>query len=231
MRTPRNIMVLDTETVGTYGSPLVHDIGYVILSKGEIVCKKRFLVKELHVNGKWILDTSDFYQGYKKDYAKARKQEMILPFGEIIKELWSDVRKYSVSCISAYNLKFDITALKYSEKFFCNSQKIISKIEKKKLLCLWNLACETIGQTAQFIQWAYENGCIKPESGNIITSAEIMYRYVTNDTSYIECHTALNDALDESEIFKYIKKNFKGSCDYGLKNNCWMKVQKNRIDK
>ena len=228
MRTPKNIMVLDTETVGTSGSPLVHDLGYVILSKGEIVCKKRFLVKELHVNGKWILDTSDFYQGYKKDYSKARKQERILNFGEILKELWLDIRKYSVSCISAYNLQFDIRAIKYSEEFFCNSQKTISKIEKKKLLCLWNLACDTVGQTAHFVQWAYENGRIS-EKGNISTSAETMYRYITNDVAYIECHTALNDALDESEIFNYIKKHFKGSCDYGLKHSCWMKVQKNKI--
>ena len=229
MRTPRNIMILDTETIGTFGSPLVHDLGYIVLSKGEIVCKKRFLVKELHVNGKWILDTSDFYQGYKKDYAKARKQEMVLNFSEILKELWSDVRKHNVSCIGAYNLQFDIKAIKYSEEFFCHSQKIISKIEKKKLLCLWNLACNTVGQTAQFVQWAYENNCISAK-GNISTSAETMYKYITNDVTYIECHTALSDALDESEIFKYIKRHFKGSCDYGLKYSCWMKVQKNRIN-
>jgi hypothetical protein len=210
MRTPRNIMILDTETIGTFGSPLVHDLGYVVLSKGEIVCKKRFLVKELHVNGKWILDTSDFYQGYKKDYAKARKQEMVLNFSEILKELWSDVRKHNVSCIGAYNLQFDIKAIKYSEEFFCHSQKTISKIEKKKLLCLWNLACNTVGQTAQFVQWAYENDCISSK-GNISTSAETMYRYITNDVAYVECHTALNNALDESEIFKYIKRHFKGS--------------------
>lgn len=224
MRTTTNIMILDTETVGTFGTPLVHDIGYVILSKNEIVCKKRFLVKELHQKAKWILETSDFYSKYSKDYRKARKEEKVVLFSEIIKEMSQDLRKYKVNTISAYNLAFDIRAISYTEKFFCDTQKFTEKLNKKKLLCIWNLACDTIGKTAQFVQWAYENGKVS-EKGNISTSAETMYQYINNNVNYIECHTALQDSIDETNILRYIKKHFKGSVEYGLKYNCWMKVQ------
>ena len=37
-------------------------------------------------------------------------------------------------------------------------------------------------------------------------TAEIIYRYITNDSDFIEQHTGLEDVLIEKEIFTYLYK-------------------------
>ena len=231
MRTRNNVMVLDTETVGTFGTPLIHDFGFTIVDKNfNILHKDIFLIAELHSEGKWILNTSDFYNEYKKEYAKARKTEKILYWADAVDEIIKAVKEYNVTTFSAYNLQFDYKAIKYTEQMFNRkSQKLAKLIDQKNknLLCIYNLACETILQSPQFHQFAEENGYIS-SAGNIQTSAEVCYRYITKNTGYIEKHTALSDAEDETEILHYIVRNVKGnkSMQYGLYYNCWRKAQK-----
>lgn len=230
MKTRNNIMILDTETVGTFGQPLIHDLGYVIVDKNfNVLRKDRFLVKELHILGKWILKTSDFYQEYAKDYYTARKEEKILAWSEIASEMVKVIRQYKVTTISAYNLQFDYKAIKYTEELFNNSKRQFAKtldLKSKALLCIYHLACETILDTDEYRNFCEENGYIS-EKGNYKTSAECAYRYITKNTEYDEKHTALSDSMDEKEILEYICKNTKQKkLEYGLFYNCWRKVQR-----
>jgi hypothetical protein len=230
MRTRNNIMVLDTETVGTFGTPLIHDFGFTIIDKDfNVLHKDRKLVKELHEEGKWILKTSDFYNEYAKDYEKARKTEKVLYWKEIVAEVIRCVKEYKVSTFGAYNLQFDYKAIKYTEQLFNREKPSLAKMldtKSKNLLCIYNLACETILQSPQYHQFAEENGYVS-EAGNFQTNAEVCYRYITGETNYKEKHTALSDAEDETEILRYIVRNVKGNknMQYGLYYNCWKKAQ------
>lgn len=226
MKTRNNIMILDTETVGTFGQPLVHDIGYVIIDKDFNILKKdRFLTKELHSIGNWILKTSSFYTERDKDYAHARNTEKVMKWSDISKEIADVIKQYRVTTISAYNLQFDYRAIKYTDELL--SGKHLSKVldhKTKNLLCLYNLACETVLNTDEYRAFCTEQGYIS-ESGNFRTGAEFAYRYLTKDTGYVEKHTALADAEDETEILKYIAQSVKGTPNYGLYYNCWKKAQ------
>ena len=231
MKTRNNIMVLDTETIGTFGTPLIHDIGFTIVDKNfNLLHKDRFLVAELHKDGQWMLKTSDFYNEYAKDYKRARKVEKVAYWKDIANEIVRLAREYKVTTFSAYNLQFDYKAIKYTEQMFNREKQNLAKMidaKTKSLLCIYNLACETILQTPQFHQFAEENGFIS-DAGNYQTSAEVCYRYITKNTTYIEKHTALSDAEDETEILHYIIRNVKGNrnMQYGLHYNCWRKAQK-----
>ena len=228
MKTRNNVMIIDTETVGTWGQPLVHDVGYVIIDrKFNILKKARFLVEELHIQAPWILASSEFYLKYEKDYKTARKHETIMKWKDITKAIQKDMREYKVTTISTYNLAFDYRAIKYTEEMF--KSNILSKIldqKSKSLLCLFNLACETILQGEAYRNYAEQNNFFT-EKGNIKTSAECAYSYITNNPEYKESHTALADAEDEKEILEYIIRNVKGRKDmqYGLHYNSWKKVQ------
>lgn len=228
MRTRNNIMILDTETVGTFGQPMIHDFGYVVIDKNfNILTKGRYLVRELHKQGNWILKTSDFYSDYSKDYEIARKTEQVLPWREISKQVADVVRDYKVTTISAYNLQFDYKAIKYTDEMF-NPQAHLSKVldrKKTALLCMYNLACETILNTDEYRAFAEEHNIRSKSGKNIGTGAQACYQYITGNTEYIEKHTALADAEDEKQILEYICKNVKGATlKYGLYYNCWKKV-------
>ena len=227
MKVRNNIMILDTETIGNFGKPLVHDVGFVIVDKNfTILYKDRILVEELHKKALWLLNSNSFYSERKKDYEMARKTEKIMPWAKISKHMADMIRHYHVGTVSAYNLQFDYRALKYTDDFFSDNH--ISKIldEKSKYkLCIYNLACETILNTENYHNFAKAHNLIS-EKGNYKTNAESAYQYITGNTEYIEKHTSLSDSLDEMEILKYIVRNVK-KCDkkYGLYYNCWMKAQ------
>lgn len=227
MKVRNNIMILDTETVGDFSHPLVHDVGFVIIDKNfTILHKDRVLVKELHVCAKWLLNSSSFYSEHSKDYETARKTEKIMPWNEISKYMANMVHKYHVGTIAAYNLQFDYKALKYTDDFFNDHHfsKVLDEKSKYKL-CIYHLACETILKTDEYHTFAKAHNLIS-EKGNYKTNAESAYKYITNDENYIEKHTALSDAEDEMVILRYIVKNVK-SCTkkYGLYYNCWMRAQ------
>lgn len=230
MKTRNNVMILDTETVGTFKNPLIHDIGFVIIDKNfNILYKDRYLVKELHEDSKWILKTSDFYNEYSKDYNKARKTEKIEYWSDIVEKMISVIHEYKVTTFSAYNLQFDYTAIKYTEQVFNRKSQKLAKMldmKTKNLLCIYNLACETILQSPQYHQFAEEHGLVS-DAGNYQANAQACYRYITGNHAYIEAHTALRDAEDETEILRYIVTHVKGNkrMQYGLYYNCWRKAQ------
>ena len=95
--------------------------------------------------------------------------------------------------------------------------------DKKRLLCIWNLACETILQDKGYKEFCKNNGYIT-QAGNYLTNAETTYKYITKKLNFKEDHTALSDVLIEKEILEYIIKQEKGKVEYGLAYNCWKKV-------
>lgn len=64
MRTKNNLLILDTETVGDFAQPFIHDLGYMIINKDfNNLCERRFLISQAH-NTSWALK-SEFYNTKK----------------------------------------------------------------------------------------------------------------------------------------------------------------------
>lgn len=229
MRTQNNILIVDTETVGTFGSPIVHDVGYKIIDKDfNTLLDKRYLVKELHEVNQFMLWTSDFYCAKQPlyDEVKENKAVEILPWKEIVKIFLNDMRTYKVKVISAYNVAFDYKAFNATNSFFnLGDTKLMDTIDKKTLLCIWQLACDTILDTDDYRDYATMKGFIS-DKGNYLSNAESCYRYLIDDPNFEEEHTALADVEIEKEILEHIVKNCSHKVKYGLAYNCWQKIQK-----
>lgn len=229
MKTQNNVMILDTETVGSFGRPLIHDIGWKIVDKEfNTLQEVRYLVKEFHEEQQWVLNASDFYRTKHSLYKKAiaDKEVELKPWKEIEKEMLNALRTYKVKVLSAYNLAFDYKALKYTNHFFnVENEKFMSVIDKKTFLCIWNLACDTILDTDDYRQYATMKNFIS-EKGNYLTNAESCYAYLIGNEDFEEEHTALADVQIEVEILKYIVTKCKGKVKYGLAYSCWQRVQK-----
>ena len=224
MKISNNIMIIDTETFSA--THLVHDVGYVIIDKDfNILHTNRMLTYEFHKLAPQLLKNDRFYTDYEKNYNKARLTEKVMRWCDISKEIASDIKKYNVKVISAYNLAFDYKALQNTDTFF-KSNAVTRAITAKtrKLLCIYNLACGKLLNTNKYHKFAKLHNLIS-NKGNYKTSAEAAYRYITNYTEYNEKHTALSDAQDEKIILEYIIKHNKGSVKYGLFYNCYKKAQ------
>lgn len=84
------------------------------------------------------------------------------------------------------------------------------------LFDLWGLSCKYILNNDEYKQQCIDNNW-KSQSGKYYkTSAETTYRFITNNDEFIESHTAVEDAIIESEIFVEILKATKNKFDIGI---------------
>lgn len=232
MKKIKNILVLDTETTGDFSQPMIYDFGYKIVTPtGEVLCTRNAIVKEIFEN-KFVIQKA-YYASKMTEYRKMIEQGQIeyKSFKSIIKQFIDDARKHKVEIISAYNLAFDMKAINATMRL-CYSQgddeKIIEKLinqKNKKLLCIWNLACETILDTDEYREFATSKGWIS-EAGNYKTNAEVTYTYISGLEEFTEKHMALDDVNIEIDILLHILKNYDGNLTYGLHYGSWKKVQK-----
>mgnify|MGYP003334756215 FL=1 len=79
-------------------------------------------------------------------------------------------------------------------------QKILDT--KVEFYDIWTMAVNTLCKQKTFLANAKFT-----KSGNIITNAETVYNYVNDTEDFVEEHTALSDAIIESEILARVFAN------------------------
>lgn len=227
MRYKNNITVFDTETTGDFNTPLIYDIGwYSLNNKLETVDIQEYLVKEIFESH--VLMNSAYYASKKPMYEQRVKEGLIelKPFREILKDLMTSMGRNG-KVLGAYNIAFDHRAILATTKLVASDMldKVEKWLAKTELLCIWNLATDTILARPEFKEMAIEQGWVSGK-GNIKTSAEIAYRVLSGDYEFIEEHTALKDVEIEVAILRECLTEYKGNVSYGAKYGCWQKVNK-----
>lgn len=115
-------------------------------------------------------------------------------FGYICQQMMRAFREYSVTTAFAYNSDFDDRVFNFNcEWFKCNNPFDTIPIKDIRPLAIHSLVDE------QYKRFCDEHGYFT-ESGNYSTTAEIMYRYIKQNTEFVEAHTALDDAIIETDI-------------------------------
>ena len=205
-------LTIDTEACSTKYkgkvSPikaLTYDIGWIIHDKAGIVVKKRsFIVAEIFFGEKYRynMETAYFHEKIPSYLEKIAKGEIfVAPIAIIHKIFLKDVTDYKVKAVIAYNAVFDRTALNNTIREITNHE--ISKFYDGEWWCSWKMAKAKVAKTPTYKKFCEKNNYIT-EKGNYQTTAEIMYRYLTKNTDFIEAHTGLEDVMIEKEIFAYI---------------------------
>lgn len=222
-------LVLDTETAGTIAKPLVYDLGFAIINrKGEIMETRSFVCKEVFCNG--VEMANAFYGSkvpqYIEDIAEGKRS--LTTFGNAVAEMMGLAEKYNVSEICAYNLSFDLRAIRNTEETLYNSNEFSAWVADYELNCIWHTACQTLYKK-RYARFCEENGFIKPETGNLLTSAEIGYRFLTNEPDFTESHTGLEDVEIEIQLMLKVIST-KKKVNKAPNGFCWKIPQKYRSD-
>lgn len=203
-------LVLDVETtLGKGENQIIFDIGWTITeaSNEKKVLHRSYLVKEIFLDIKMMERAYYFEKFPSYIIALAEQKTELKGWNEIIQILNQDIQDYNVKELYAYNSNFDKTAIRKTHNILNNG---LVKVDYK-IYCLWSLATQTFLGTEKFIKTALANGWVT-EKGNIKTSAEVAYKYMTGDYDFIESHTALEDSSIETELLWKINK-------YGVKKD------------
>ena len=192
------IMVLDTETLGL-DNPTIYELGYVIhnqVSK-EILKERDYLIKQVYDNKE--LFASAYYSHKRPLYEEKLATGLAknVWWGYALKVLVSDIQKYGVDEIYAFNSKFDTRAIKHTME----QLRAITKFETE-ILDIMNYI-KSITDTESYMNFCESNGYMtKHKKPKPQKKAETLYRYLTNNVDFIEDHMALEDSQIELYILK-----------------------------
>jgi len=191
------ILTLDTETADLTGS--VYDIAFAVHEKdGTILETYNALVDEIFTDAKKMMGAfyaSKLFTHYSKMLADGRIG--FAPWWSIVAEIQRAIEEHNVTTIAAYNLGFDRRVMRNTHKAL-GYQGAICPAGLQQL-DIWQFACETKLSQATYKKLALDSGWVSA-AGNIKTGAEYAYRFCSGDFGFIEDHTALSDALIETEI-------------------------------
>lgn len=192
------IVVFDTETIGL-DKPFCYNIGYVIIDTDDhwkVLLKKSYVVEQIWHN--LALFSTAYYAEKRNIYVnEMRTRKTIMnKFGYICQQMIRDFKKYEVEKGFAYNSSFDEKVFEFNCDWFkCNNP-------------FDNIPISDIRGFVHYfvVNDSYKEYCeeykLFTETGNYSTTAETVYKYLCDDDSFIESHTALEDSIIESKILE-----------------------------
>ena len=221
MRTKEVKVTLDIETANTTEDALAYDVGFVAhYNDGTILEKHSYIIREVFF-GMPDLMTSAYYAHKIPEYLESieRGERVVASAYEVRKALCDVCKKYNVKVIMAYNASFDTKGLNTTQRYLTKSAYRWFLPYGIKVECIWHMACQTICSMKKYYDFCHEYGFVS-KSGNIQTSAEVVYRFLTNNPTFTEEHKGLEDVEIETAIFVECRRKHK-KMERKINRACW----------
>lgn len=217
-----NILIFDTETINLQ-KPFTYNIGYVIYNTDnrQFLVSHDFVVEQVWYNSELFATA---YYAEKRDLYIRRmrgRRAFLEKFGYITQTMAREIKQYNVTDAFAYNSKFDDKVFQWNcEWFHC-----INPFDNVAIHDIRGHVHHCIAFTDEYQAYcdAHE---LYTETGNYSTTAEAVYRYILDDETFEEEHTALADAVIETEILAECRDR---GCDWITDYPVYMSVGRNVI--
>ena len=198
-------MTIDTETANTQGKDmrdaLVYDLGLAIHDKyGKVYETRSLVIADIYCNERELMKTAYYAEKLPK-YEEAlrsgeRQMVSIYTAKRIVYEL---CKEYNVKAIIAHNSRFDDNALKNTIRYATKSKTRYFLPYGIPVYDSLKMARDTIVK-----QKSYKTFCTKHNyltlRGQVKTTAEVLFRYITGQHDFCEEHQGLDDVLIEVAI-------------------------------
>lgn len=211
-------IVLDTETCpldrdleGVLPSNMfAYDIGWAIVDKrGNVYRTRSYVNADIFLDEKKLMQSA-YYANKVPQYWKDIKEgkRTLTSFYNIKKALLEDIAEFNVAEIYAHNMRFDYGALN-------NTQRWLSKSRNRYFFPYGTEICDTLKMSRDVLKtmptykrFCQENGFMT-KNNQCRYTAEIIYKFITQNLDFEESHTGLEDVMIEKEILAYCYKQHK----------------------
>lgn len=224
------VCLFDNETANMINDPLPYDMGYQLVGTKtfNIYERRSFVIQEIFMN-KELMNSAYYAKKLPQYWEDLKSGKRVMKRITTVKKIVAeDFKKYNVKRVGAYNMNFDKRACNKGIRYTTGSFYRWFFPYGTEFFDLWHGACSSFLRSKHFIKWALKNGFVS-EAGNIKTSAEVAYRYITKNVDFVESHTGLEDVEIETEIFKKIFK-CKMKYDFSVVGSPWRIVQNYRYE-
>lgn len=203
-------LVFDTETANSLDDPLVYDIGWAIVDKyGKVYETKSFINEEIFIGEYELMKTAYYFDKrpiYWKRIMNGETQRKT--WYEIRKEFLASIEKWGIKEVVAHNARFDYRSTATTQRWLTKSKYRYFIPKEVEIWDTMKMARDVIGTMPTYRKWCEENDYIC-RNGQLKMTAEILYRFIKKDETFIEEHTGLADVLIEKEILAYCYRQHK----------------------
>lgn len=222
-------LVLDCETAEEVDvNPLPYDVGYAICDRyGNIYLERSFVIADIFLDLKESMQSAYYHEKIPRYWTEIQSgQRTLTTFWNVWRTIKQDLKNYGISTVCAYNCHFDRMALNNLVRYCTKSKYRWFFPWGTQFNCIWNEACQLLLARRSYIQFALKNDLVSP-SGNIATSAEATFRYLTKQIDFLESHTGLEDVRIEVQIMAECYRQ-KKKMDKEINRLCWKIPQQKR---
>ena len=221
-------IVLDTETANTIQDEngldmtnvLFYDLGFQLVdSHGRTYGKKfSFVNSDIFTHEAELMQSAYYAKKipqYRADLASGKR--ILANTYEIRKALVDIINKYDCKFVCAHNARFDYNSLNNTQRWTTKSRFRYFLPYGLEWWDTLKMARSVIGKMPTYQRFCAENG-YTTKTGRPRFTAEICYRFITKDNTFVESHTGLEDVEIETEILRYCHRQHKA-----MKKKLWEK--------
>ena len=192
-------VVLDTETTNSIDDPLAYDVGFAVVNdEGRVLEAYSFVVAEVFLDEE-LMESAYFAEKipmYWEDIKAGRRT--LAKLSTISRTLARTMKKYNTNIICAHNARFDYRSTNTTQRFLTSSKYRYFFPYGVEIWDTLKMARKAFNDS-QYDEFCYNNNYIT-KNGRKRYTAEILYRFITNNIDFEESHTGLEDVLIEKEI-------------------------------
>ena len=192
-------VVLDTETTNSIDDPLAYDVGFAVVdAMGNVYAHYSFVVAEVFLDEE-LMESAYFVEKipmYWEDIKAGRRT--LAKLSTISRTLARIMKEYDTNIICAHNARFDYRSTNTTQRFLTSSKYRYFFPYGVEIWDTLKMARKAFDDS-QYDEFCYNNNYIT-KNGRKRYTAEILYRFITNNIDFEESHTGLEDVLIEKEI-------------------------------
>ena len=221
-------IVLDTETANTIqdengldmSNVLFYDLGFQLVdSHGRTYGKKfSFVNSDIFTHEAELMQSAYYAKKipqYRVDLASGKR--ILANTYEIRKALVDIINKYDCKFVCAHNARFDYNSLNNTQRWTTKSRFRYFLPYGLEWWDTLKMARSVMGKMPTYQRFCAEND-YTTKTGKPRFTAEICYRFITKDNTFVESHTGLEDVEIETEILRYCHRQHKA-----MKKKLWEK--------
>ena len=197
------ILMIDTETTNDIDCPIVYDVGYQIFTLEQgILCERSFVNADVFLDKEMMKNAyfSDKIPTYWEEIKEGKR--VLKKWANIKKQLAIDCEKFNVTIACAHNASFDNRALNTTQRYITTSKNRYFLPFGLVWYDTLKMSREVLRNDDNYGEFCYKNDFLTKRGCRRYT-AEIIYKYLTNNLHFEESHTGLEDVKIEREIFTF----------------------------
>lgn len=181
-----------------------YDIGWAVVDDdGSDIVVRSFVNADIFLGEKEAMKSAFFADKipqYWEDIKAGRR--ILTSFYNIRKAFLEDVKKYNVKQVFAHNMRFDYGTLNQTQRWLTKSKYRFFFPFDVEICDTLKMAKQIFSQMEEYKTFCSDNGYMT-KNNKMRYTAEILFRFISNQNDFVESHTALEDVMIEKEILAY----------------------------